>query len=429
MAVPRVDLRVDRLLWRQVVDHLAGDEEQVAALLVRARPATDPVVLVIEAWRPVDEAHVLDRSHGLRWDGRFNLRVAREAESTGHGVVFVHRHWGRSTPRLSVTDRDRGRALVQFLHRRCPDATHGFVVLSDDDVAGWLGAPEGRRRIGEIRDSGPPLRITPRRLALSLGSPDDRQLLAFGPSGMDALATGRVGLIGVSGGGSHVGQQLIHAGIGTLVAVDGQLVEDTNLRRLVGARRRDVDVTFKVYVPRRLARDVRPTVRVIAIAEDFPSERSLAQLRNVDVLIGCVDGWDVRDDLNSFALEYRIPYVDIGAVIMPPTAGLGVRVSGQIAIVVPGGPCLRCMGLVTDARVEEARRRRQGYLVDGPEPQVVSINGTLASEAVTATMMLLAGSETYVPRRRYSLPPGILREVMTKPDRRCPACRRTGFQR
>lgn len=428
MVVPRVDLRVDRHLWRQVADHLAGDEEQVAALFVRARPTVDPVALVIEAWRPVDEAVVLDRSHGLRWDGRFNLRVAREAESTGRGVVFVHRHRGRSTPRLSTTDSDRGRALVEFLRRRCPSATHGIVVLSADGIAGWLEAPAGRRRVGEVRDSGPPLLIVPPRQVRVVERADDRQLLAFGPSGMTALATGSVGLVGVSGGGSHVGQQLIHAGIGTLVAVDGQLVDGTNLRRLVGARRRDVDVTFKVDIPRRLARDVRPTVRVIPIAEDFPSERSLAQLRNVDVLIGCVDGWDVRDDLNSFALEHRIPYVDIGAVITPPTAGLGVRASGQIAIVVPGGPCLRCMGLVTDARVEEARRRRQGYLADTAEPQVVSINGTLASEAVTATMLLLAGSDRYVPRRRYSLPPGVLREVAAKPDLRCRACRNAGLR-
>jgi hypothetical protein len=84
---------------------------------------------------------------------------------------------------------------------------------------------------------------------------------------------------------------------------------------------------------------------------------------------------------------------------------------------------LRCMGIVTDARVEEARRRRQGYLADAAEPQVVSINGTLASEAVTATMMLLAGADTYVPRRRYSLPPGVLREVTAEPDLRCRACR------
>jgi molybdopterin/thiamine biosynthesis adenylyltransferase len=427
MVVPRVDLRVDRHLWRQVVDHLAGDEEQVAVLLVRARPR-DPVVLVIEGWRPVEEAVVLDRSHGLRWDGRFNLRVAREAESTGWGVLFVHRHRGRSTPRLSTTDRDSGRVLVEFLRRRCPSATHGIVVLSDDSVAGWLEAPGGRRRIGEVRDSGPPILIVPPRQVRVVGRADDRQLLAFGPSGMTALATGRVGLVGVSGGGSHVGQQLIHAGIGMLVAVDGQLVEDTNLSRLVGARRRDVDVTFKVDILRRLAREVRPTVQVTPIAEDFPSERSLALLRTMDVLIGCVDGWDVRDDLNTFALEHRIPYVDIGAIVTPPTAGLGVRASGQVAVVVPGGPCLRCMGLVTDTRVEEARSRRQGYLADAAEPQVVSINGTLASEAVTATMMLLAGAVTSVPRRRYSLPPGVLREVMAKPDPRCRACRNAGLR-
>ncbi len=428
MVVPRVDLRVDHLRWRQVLDHLAGDEEEVAALLVRARPTDDPAVVVIEGWRPVDEAAVVDRSHGLRWNGRFNLRLAREAESTGQGVVFVHRHPGRSTPRLSPTDRDRGRALMRFLRRRCPQATHGIVVLSDDGIAGWLEGPSGRRRIGEVRDSGPPLLVMPGRRARTVGSPDDRQLLAFGPSGMAALTTGRVGLVGVSGGGSHVGEQLIHAGIGTLIPVDSQLVEDTNLRRLVGARRRDVDVTRKVDVPRRLAREVRPTVRVIPIAEDFPSERSLALLRTVDVLVGCVDAWDVRDDLNTFALEHRIPYVDIGAVITPPTAGFGVRASGQIAIVIPGGPCLRCVGIVTDARVEQARRRRLGYLGGVAEPQVVSVNGTLASEAVSATMLLLAGSDTYVPRRRYALPPGVLREVTAKRDRRCPACRQSGLR-
>ena len=400
----------------------------MATLLVRAHPTADPVLLVVEGWRPVNEAAVLERSHGLRWDGRFNLRVAREAESTGRGAVFVHQHPGRSTPRLSLTDRSQGRALVRFLRRRCPDATHGILVLSDDGVAGWLEGPWGLRYIGEVRDSGPPLRVMPGRRGRVVGSPEDRQLLAFGLSGMAALAAGRVGLVGVSGGGSHVGQQLIHAGIGTLVPVDSQLVEDINLRRLVGARRRDVDVTRKVDIPRRLAREVRPTVRVIPIGEDFPSDRSLALLRTVDVLVGCVDDWDVRDDLNTFALEHRIPYVDIGAVITPPTRGLGVRASGQIAIVVPGGPCLRCMGIVTDARVREARRRRQGYLAGAAEAQVVSINGTLASEAVSATLLLLAGSDMFSPRRRYSLPPGVLREVTAKRDRRCPACRQAGLQ-
>jgi hypothetical protein len=256
----------------------------------------------------------------------------------------------------------------------------------------------------------------------------DRQLLAFGTAGMEAMAASRIGLVGLSGGGSHVAQQLIHAGVGTLVAIDAQLVEDTNLRRLVGARRRDVNKTLKVEVARRLARGVGAGVRVIAVPEEFPSARSLEVLRSVDILIGCVDGWDVRDDLNSFALQNRIPYIDIGAVITPPTGRLGVRISGQVSIVLPGGPCLRCMGILTDERVEHARQLRRGYLVGGPEPQVVSVNGTLASEAVTAALMLIGGAESYAPRRRYLYPPGLLREVNASPLRDCPACRDAGLR-
>jgi molybdopterin-synthase adenylyltransferase len=429
MAARSVDIRVDGATWREISDHLADEhDEQVAALLVRGRPKDDPMALVVERWRPVTDAYVRDRIHGLTWDGRFNLRLAEEAEPAGLGVVFVHRHAGTGTPRLSRTDRTRGQALMQFFRRRSPEATHGVLVLGDAGIAGWIDAPDGRRRWAEVRSAGPPHLLLPPRDDRQHVDPSDRQLLAFGSAGMGAVAASRIGLVGLSGGGSHVAQQLIHAGVGTLVAVDAQLVEYTNLRRLVGARRRDVDKTLKVQVARRLARDVRPGIRVIAVPEEFPSKRSLEVLRSVDVLIGCVDGWDVRDDLNSFALQNRIPYIDIGAVITPPTGRLGVRISGQVSIVLPGGPCLRCMRILTDDRVERARQLRRGYLVGEPEPQVVSVNGTLASEAVTAALMLIGGAESYAPRRRYLYPPGLLREVNASPVRDCPACRDAGLR-
>lgn len=429
MAARSVDLRVDNATWGEISDHLADEHyEQVAALLVRGRPKDDPEALVVERWRPVTEAFVLDRIHGLTWDGRFNLRLAEEAEPAGLGVVFVHRHAGLWAPRLSRTDRTRGQALMRFLRRRCPEATHGILVLSDAGIAGWIDAPGGRRRWAEVRSAGPPqLVLPPRRVGLRVDS-SDRQLLAFGTAGMELVAASRIGLVGLSGGGSHVAQQLIHAGVGTLVAIDAQMVEETNLRRLVGSRRRDVDTTLKVQVAKRLARDVRPSVRVMAIPEEFPSARSLEALRTVDVLIGCVDGWDVRDDLNSFALQNRIPYIDIGAVVTPPTGRLGIRISGQVSIVLPGGPCLRCMGIITDERVEHARQIRRGYLVGEPEPQVVSVNGALASEAVTAALMLIGGADSYAAWRRYLYPPGLLREVNASPVRDCPTCRGAGLR-
>lgn len=88
---------------------------------------------------------------------------------------------------------------------------------------------------------------------------------------------------------------------------------------------------------------------------------------------------------------------------------------------------LRCMGLVTDERVEAARRIRQGYLAGVAEPQVVSVNGVLASEAVTAALVLVAGGLMVEPRRRYHYPPGVLREVASAKAQDCPACRAAGL--
>lgn len=76
----------------------------------------------------------------------------------------------------------------------------------------------------------------------------------------------------------------------------------------------------------------------------------------------------------------------------------------------------------TDAKVEASRKQRQGYADQQPEPQVVSLNGTLASEAVTAALMLLAGDDRLVPYRRYAYPPGKLVEVDTTPRPGCPSC-------
>jgi molybdopterin-synthase adenylyltransferase len=174
---------------------------------------------------------------------------------------------------------------------------------------------------------------------------------------------------------------------------------------------------------RRTAAAVRPEVCIEAYAESFPSTATIAALRGADILIGCVDGWDTRDDLNTFALASRIPYIDIGMAVAPATQNLGMRVGGQIAVVIPGMPCLRCVRLVTDAKVEASRQRRQGYADEAPEPQVVSFNGTLASEAVTAALMLLAGDERVPAYRRYAYPPGKLVEVEAQQRDDCPACR------
>lgn len=170
-------------------------------------------------------------------------------------------------------------------------AVHGLLVVSEASVTGVCETPVERRAVRRITAAGVPtlsLRHEP-----PIDQPEldegDRQLLAIGSSGQVALADTTVAVIGVSGGGSHVAQQLIHAGVGTLIPVDQDVVDGRNLRRVVGAVRDDIDRTKKVMIPARLREVVRPEVEVIPIDGSFPSTEGIARLRLADVLVGCVD--------------------------------------------------------------------------------------------------------------------------------------------
>lgn len=422
---PTLPLRLTGMLWRAVADHVRdlSRGEQAGALLVATHPTTDPGSLTAIDYLPVPEELVLDRQHGMRYDGRFHFRVAARAAELGCGAILVHSHPGPGVPRPSRTDRESGRAFLAFMSRRTPAATHGLLIIGDDAITGVVHTPRGFGVIDRVLSCGPPvevLRQTVRELDVD---PADRQLLAIGAQGQARLALATVAVVGISGGGSHVAQQLIHAGVGRLIAVDDDVVSETNLRRLVGAVATDVDRTRKPQIPVRLANQVRPTTIVIPVEARFPAKQTLEALRECDVIIGCVDGWDVRDALNDFALSERIPYVDIGATVIPGTQAIPMRIAGQVAVVLPGGACLRCRGTVTDERVTNSRAEREGYVPIVASPQVISVNGTLASEAVTAAMMLLAGAPDVAIHRRYAYPPGVLRVVEANARPTCPACR------
>jgi molybdopterin/thiamine biosynthesis adenylyltransferase len=422
-----LEVRTHADLWRAVEDHVRdfSSGEQAGFLVVRT--GSDTGIAIGQQFLPIPEQYVLDREHGLNWDGRFNLRVV-DFLRKDEGAMLVHAHPHGDRPALSPTDRVKGADLLGFLQRRQPEGTHGLIVLGRGDAAaGEAVSPSGRMVLRRVVVPGDPRRVLfPEPLDLEVEDPSDRQYLALGPVGESLLTRSAVGVVGVSGGGSHVCQQLIHAGVGTLIVIDPELVDRSNLRRLVGAVQSDVDKTAKVRIPHRMAAAVRPTTRVVPIAEPFPSRMAIDALRMVDLIVGCVDGWDTRDDLNRFCLEQRIPYLDIGALISPATETRQLRVNGQVALVLPGGPCLRCMDLVTDARVEASRQRRQGYGEDLHDPQVVSVNGILASSAVTTALLLIAGEKGLPRFQKYAWPPGHLTiPVGVTPRAGCSACRRT----
>jgi molybdopterin-synthase adenylyltransferase len=210
----------------------------------------------------------------------------------------------------------------------------------------------------------------------------------LGADSETALCRSRAALVGLGGGGSHIAQQLAHIGLGNFLLIDPDFIEDTNLNRLVGGTLEDVRLgAAKVDIAERVIKPVNPAAEVVKRLASWTEVT--AELRDVDVIFACVDSMSCRSELESFARRFLIPLIDIGIDVHESSGEFSI--GGQVMLSMPGKPCMRCMGLVTDeALAKEAAR----YGAAGGKPQVVWPNGSLASIAVGFFMKLVTPWET-----------------------------------
>ena len=178
-----------------------------------------------------------------------------------------------------------------------------------------------------------------------------------------------------------------------MVAVDDQIVDESNLGRLVVRTAADVDDP-KTTLACRVATDIGiPSIEVVEVSSRFPSKEAIEELKAVDVIVSCVDTFRAREAINAFCRRYAIPLVDVGIAIRSSGEQL-ILADGQVIVSLPGNPCIRCW-FITDAVLERERREwPPGYdqNPDAPgDPQVVSMNGVLASEACNCVLDLITG--------------------------------------
>ncbi len=173
-------------------------------------------------------------------------------------------------------------------------------------------------------------------------------------------------------------------GIGGYINADPDVIEDTNPNRLVGGTLADVAVSLpKVAIAERLIRGLQPRARILSVQDDWHA--AVDDLKRCDVILGAVDGFREREQLERFARKHLIPYIDIGMDVHE-LGESGFLVSGQVILSMPGAPCMRCCGFITDERLEQEAKH---YGAAGSRPQVVWSNGVLASTAVGLLTQLL----------------------------------------
>lgn len=205
------------------------------------------------------------------------------------------------------------------------------------------------------------------------------------------LRDSKVVIVGLCGGGSHVAQQLAHVGVGRFMLCDPDVVEDTNLNRMVGAGLADAKQSrakVEVIAERLLA--VNPQAEVVACKS--PWQEHAHRMHDATAVFGCVDSYLERAQLETMCRRFLIPYLDIGMDVTPTSAGFAI--SGQVILSMPGFACMRCLGFLSE---ELLNAEAQRYGAAGGKPQVVWPNGVLASTAVgkfIATILPWQGAGT-----------------------------------
>ena len=224
-----------------------------------------------------------------------------------------------------------------------------------------------------------------------------RHMGLFGADGQERIAATAVTIVGLGGLGSHVAVQLAYLGVVEFVLVDHDTVSPSNLNRLIGACPADEGAP-KVNIAARTIQAIQPDANVATMTARFAAEDHVRHLGRTDVLFGCVDDDVARLELVRHASMRALPYIDLASDVTPDG-----EFGGRVVFAKDGERCLSCLGELDQhalalAQMTDEQRAADVEIygierdaLDAGGPSVVSVNGVVASLAVTEFMAWKTG--------------------------------------
>ena len=350
----------------------------------------------------------------VRWPTDVLVPLLEEANRLSYSVVKLHGHWGYT--RFSETDDFADRALFPSVDGWIDaDVPHASVVMLDDGrMFGRVVTPKG--------DFIPLERITVVGDEIKVHFPEDfggaakssglpefvlRHAQAFGEGTISMMRRLSVAVIGCSGTGSPVIEQLARLGVGRLVLVDPDVVEEKNLNRILHSTAKDAaSARPKVEVLAHAIAEMGLGTQVEALSQNLISPACVRAVADCDVVFGCVDSVEGRYVLNKLAVYYLLPYFDLGVRIEADSRGGVDQICGSVHYVQPDGASLLSRQLLTmeGVRAEGTRRRNpdaykklveekyiSGAAAPVGRPAVISVNMLLASLGVNELLARIHG--------------------------------------
>lgn len=341
----------------------------------------------------------------VTWPTEVLLPWLAIAEKRNLAVIKIHGHFGFDE--FSTTDDEADRKLFPSIYAWVGGtAIHGSAVLMEDGrLFGRVVDEKGNfKEFSKVSVVGDDIEhFHNDHTSHEIPQYARRIAQTFGERTFDTLRKLRIGVVGVSGTGSPVVEQLARNCVGELVLVDPDHIEHKNLNRIINSTWEDAEqASYKVDVAARSISAMNLGTKVQTITQTLHHPEVVKTLSSCDILFGCMDTVDGRHLLNRIATFYCIPYFDLGVKIVADGKGGVDQVVGTVHYLKPGGSSLMSRRVYSTELLRAAGLKRtdpiaykslieEGYIkgVQEDRPAVIQLNNLIASLAVNELLARL----------------------------------------
>ncbi len=198
----------------------------------------------------------------------------------------------------------------------------------------------------------------------------------------ELLHNSTVMVVGAGAIGNELIKNLALLGVGKIVIVDMDKIEQTNLTRSILFRMKDVG-KYKSQAAAEAAMEINPDVKAICLNQNVVTDIGLGAFRSMDIVLGGLDNREARLAINQSCYKVNKPWID-GAIEV---------LNGFARVFVPPGPCYECTMTETDWKLINKRKScallTHDEMLEGKTPTTPTSSSIIAGVQVQEMLKIL----------------------------------------
>ena len=341
-------------------------------------------------------------------------------------IIDVHTHpFAEGRVAFSATDDGDENTFFRFLRQNFEDISYASIVFSQEKYSArvWTlnnGSLVARKALLKTQTSREQIasadfredtdELYEKTMVTGKESFFNRSASVLGLDVMRTIMHSQViSIVGVGGLGSIVAEHLIHMGFHELHLIDPDVLEISNLNRIVGAYYADAQQKrYKVDVVKRHVTSINPKATVTAHIKDVHDTEIESILALSDWIVVATDNHSSRQRVQELSIQYFVPLLSVGVNITTKDNAIE-DMSGEVITARVGDYlCLSCLHRIHPIKVASERHPdigirealvKRGYVTgqDVKEPAVKTLNTFVATMAVEELINQYTEMRRHVP--------------------------------